>query len=293
MQRVKLAASAGLQNAGLLREGISYLNYVRNHSIPMYYGHAIARAEGDNEVTGAVIRKVDADWSPVPGTEQPIDVDTICVGYGFLPSIELLKTIGCELEYNEQLGGQIPTRTRLMETSVPGVYAVGDGSGVAGAPASIVEGRIAALSVAARSGALPKSRARVRVRRELRSWSAIQRFRAALDETYRIRPGIYNWMTDDTIICRCEEVTAGEIQQFVGTSRDPNYVKSLTRASMGLCQGRNCSRNVSWLVAESTGQDPAQVMSLNARPPAKPVPLGAIADPTPPPIPSDLMMSDE
>jgi D-hydroxyproline dehydrogenase subunit alpha len=293
LQRVKLAASAGLQNAGLLREGIGYLNYVRQHNIPMYYGHAIARAEGESEVTGAVIRKIDHDWNPIAGTEHHIDVDTVCIGYGFLPSTELLKTLGCELDYDEQLGGQIPTRTRLMETSVPGVYAVGDGSGVAGAPASIVEGRIAALSVAAKSGALPRARARVRVRRELRSWNAIQRFRAVLDDTYRIRPGIYNWMTDDTVICRCEEVTAGEIRRFVGNAEDPNYTKSLTRASMGLCQGRNCSRNVSWLVARETGQHPVRIMSLNARPPAKPVPLGAIANPDADPMRGDLMMPDE
>ena len=293
VQRVKLAASAGLQNAGLLGEGIGYLNYVRKHNIPMYYGHAIARAEGDTEVTGAVIRKVDSDWNPIAGTEQRIDADTVCIGYGFLPSTELLKTIGCELDYNEQLGGQIPVRTRLMETSVPGVYAAGDGSGVAGAPASIVEGRIAALSVAARSDALPRSRARVRVRRELRSWNAIQRFRAVLDDTYRIQPGIYSWMTDDTVICRCEEVTAGEIRRFIGASEDPNYAKSLTRASMGLCQGRNCSRTVSWLVAKETNQDPVKIMSLNARPPAKPVPLGAVADTEASPMRGDLMMPDE
>jgi D-hydroxyproline dehydrogenase subunit alpha len=292
-QRLKLAASAGLQSAGLLREGIGYLNYVRRHNIPMYYGHAIARAEGETEVTGAVIQQIDADWNPVPGTVKGIDADTVCIGYGFLPSTEILKTIGCELEYNEQLGGQIPVRTRLMETSVPGVYAVGDGSGVAGAPASIAEGRIAALSVAARSGALPRTRARARVRRELRSWDAIQRFRTALDDTYRIRPGIYNWMADDTIICRCEEVTAGEIRKFVGASEDPNYAKSLTRASMGLCQGRNCSRTVSWLVARETGQDPVQIMSLNARPPAKPVPLGVVADTAASPMRGDLMMPDE
>ncbi len=66
------------------------------------------------------------------GTEESVEVDTLCVGYGFFPSVELLRVAGCRLRYDEDLGGPVAVVDRWQRTSVPGVLAAGDGTGVRG-----------------------------------------------------------------------------------------------------------------------------------------------------------------
>jgi NADPH-dependent 2,4-dienoyl-CoA reductase/sulfur reductase-like enzyme len=271
---------AGLRgNLGLLREGLGYLLYLRRSGVPVLYGHAIARAEGRNEVERAVAVRVDRSWRPVPGAERVVDVDTICVGYGFFPSIEIARSLGCALEYDEQLGGHVPLRDHDLQSSVSGVYLVGDGAGVAGSATALAEGQIAGAAAARDLGLLSGFEATVRMARPRRRLAALRRFRGALDAAYAVGPGIYEWATDETVVCRCEEVSAGEVRaQVMAGSRDPNVAKALTRVSMGLCQGRTCGRQVAWIVGRATGQPTTALPPLSARPPVKPVPIGAIAD---------------
>ena len=82
----------------------------------------------------------------------------------------------------------------------------------------------------------------------------------------------------DLIICRCEEVTKGEILETLDTGMSTaSGVKRVTRAGMGLCQGQTCGRLVAGLVARHTGTAPAEVESVPARPPVRPVPMGVLA----------------
>jgi NAD(P)H-nitrite reductase large subunit len=84
---------------------------------------------------------------------------------------------------------------------------------------------------------------------------------------------------DAMIVCRCEEVTGGEIAAATGEgARTLNDVKRRTRAGMGMCQGRWCSHAVATLVAKQTGQPLAALAPMTARPPVQPVVLGVLAD---------------
>lgn len=86
-------------------------------------------------------------------------------------------------------------------------------------------------------------------------------------------------MTDGMVVCRCEEVTDGEIAAALDEgARTLNDVKRRTRAGMGMCQGRWCSHAVAALVAEQTGQPLATLAPMTARPPVQPVALGVLAD---------------
>ena len=281
-------------NLPLLREGIGYLAYLRRHGIPLLYSHAIARAEGADEVTGAVAVQVDRDWRPIAGTERRFDVDTVCIGYGFLPSLELPRLLGCALRYDENEGGHVPVRDADLQSSVPGLFVAGDGAGVAGSAVAIEEGRIAGIVAAERIGRLDRTTAEERLRPRRRRLAQVERFRAALDEAYRIGPGIYEWATDETIVCRCEEVTVGEVRRHIRPgSRDPNAVKSLTRIGMGLCQGHNCSQQVSAIFAQQTGRSLMELPPLSPRPPVRPVPIGLIADTSVPEMPSRIVSLPE
>lgn len=295
--RVSLRGAVGLLgaairgNASTLRSGIAYLAYLRRNGIPVSYGYAIARAEGVEEVERAVVRRVDREWEPVAGSERVIEADTICVGYGFTPSTELLRVVGCEMRYSLQRGGPAPVRNGDLETTVPGTFAVGDCAGVQGSEIALLEGKIAGTVVAGRLGRLDRRTSRERLEALNRPLRTAQLFRAAIDKVFQIRPGIFNWATDGTILCRCEEVTFGDVKKQLEGQADANAVKALTRVGMGMCQGRNCSQHLAWVVRAAIGGPVGEGPLLTARLPVKPLPIGIIADraavlPRPPSGPS-------
>jgi NADPH-dependent 2,4-dienoyl-CoA reductase/sulfur reductase-like enzyme len=273
---------AAPNNVHLVAQGLRYLAYLRRNRVPFLYGHMIARVEGRNEVERAVVTRVDRAWRPIPGRERVYNVDTVCVGYGFFPSVELSLLAGCAHDYNEDLGGHIPRRHQLVRTTVPSVLVAGDGAGVAGAAVALDEGRVAGITAACDLGRIGAAKAEGLAAPARARLTALSRFRAALAANYRIGPGLYELCTRDTIVCRCEEVTAGELlDNILIGSADPNAVRSLTRAGMGQCQGRNCARQVASLVARQTGQHIADMPMFTPRPPAKPVPIYLIAEERP------------
>lgn len=94
------------------------------------------------------------------------------------------------------------------------------------------------------------------------------------DETYHLgafepRPD------DDVIICRCEEITRGEIRRAVHAGMyTMNEVKRFLRAGMGLCQGQSCNKTVRAIIAQELNIAPAEVGVITARSPVRPVPMG-------------------
>ncbi len=97
---------------------------------------------------------VDRNWRVIPGTEEQVPCDTLCVGYGFLPSVELLRLAGCALDEDEDRGGAVARLDHWMRTSVEGIHAAGDGTGVEGSLVAIDEGRLAAIGAGLDLGAL-------------------------------------------------------------------------------------------------------------------------------------------
>ena len=135
-----------------------------------------------------------------PAPRSAVEVDTLCLGYGFFPSVELLRVAGCELRYDEDLGGPVAVVDRWQRTTVPGISAAGDGTGVRGSYVAEDEGRLAAL------GLVEDETRAAPIRRRL---ERKRRFQRALTRMYRVGPGIYELTTPDTVVCRCEEVARG------------------------------------------------------------------------------------
>ncbi|MCO4757489.1 MAG: (2Fe-2S)-binding protein, partial [Oceanospirillaceae bacterium] len=93
--------------------------------------------------------------------------------------------------------------------------------------------------------------------------------------------------SDETMVCRCEEVTAGEIRSLARSGcAGPNQAKAFSRAGMGPCQGRLCGLTVSQLMAEASNRPVSEVGYYNIRSPIKPVTLAEVAgvDPGPNPV---------
>ena len=108
--------------------------------VPFYLSHTIIEAEGTDHVTGVTIGEVGADWKIKEGTEKHFDVDTICLAVGLSPMSQLLKQAGCDMK--DTPGGYVPVCDELGATSVEGIFAAGDVSGIEEASSAMIEGRI-------------------------------------------------------------------------------------------------------------------------------------------------------
>lgn len=266
-------------NTPLLRDAVAYRSRLLRDRIPLRYRRIVVRAEGDGRLEEVVHAAVDSAWRPLPGTEERVAADTLCVGYGFFPSVELLRLAGCEFGYDEDLGGPVAILDEWLRTTAPGISAAGDGTGVAGSYVAIDEGRLAALGIAVELETLSQATAEARAAPLRRALARKEAFRRALRRMHAVGPGIYELATPETVVCRCEEVTAGTLEAAIDATEDINVVKSLTRAGMGLCQGRNCQRQIAATLAHRHGGRPISSLPVaTARPPVRPVPIGAVAD---------------
>jgi len=261
----------------LLGDAVQYLYGVRQAKIPLWRNHIIVEARGQDQVEEAVVAEADKNWRPIAGTYKTLKVDTLCVGYGFVPSVELTRLAGCEHRYEPLLGGWIPLRDGHMQTTVPNVYAVGDCTGIAGSLVAKEQGRIAGLAASQSLGYLTPKEAREGMAPSRKRLAALERLRKVLDRISVPRPGLYELAKDDTIVCRCEEITLGEISAALADgATDIKEVKRMTRMGMGNCQGRMCGPALQEIIAREKGVLPGSVGFLNPRPPVRPIPLGAL-----------------
>lgn len=120
--------------------------------VPFLLSHTILEAYGEDRVTGAVIAQVDQNWKAIPGTQQLLKADTICLAVGLTPMSQLARMAGCRMSDNPAKGGMVPDTDLYGETSIPGIYAVGDVAGIEEASSAMIQGRIAGAAVSRRLG---------------------------------------------------------------------------------------------------------------------------------------------
>ncbi|HEX5408015.1 MAG TPA: FAD/NAD(P)-binding oxidoreductase [Pseudonocardiaceae bacterium] len=243
------------RNPGKLLEAAGYLGTLARHRVPIRNRRAVVAAHGEGGVTAVTVARVDADWRPVPGTERLIDCDTVAIGCGFVPQIDIALALGCASEVAAD-GTVVLTVDGKQRTSVPGVYAAGEVTGIGGVRMSLAEG-----AIAGRVGAPGPGR------------SARQaEFARALAAVYPVREGWLDWLAGDTLLCRCEEVDYDAVRAAAGLgARDARAVKLLTRAGMGWCQGRMCAGAVACAI--NVPVEPARRIL------AQPIRLGDLAEP--------------
>ena len=209
------------------------------------------------------------------GGEQRIAVDNLFLHQGVVPNVNLAMAAGIEHRWD---GGQLcfsPVLDADGGTAIPGIAIAGDGAGIAGAEAAQARGLLAGLAAvrALRPGA-PVLADAAAVRGRL---ARFMRGRAFLDTYYR-PAGQFRRPARDTLVCRCEEVTAGQIADTVALGCiGPNQMKAFLRCGMGPCQGRLCGLTVAELIAQARGVDPQEVGYYRLRPPIKPITLGELA----------------
>ena len=270
------------QLVGAAGKGGELAGYVAGqvrHRIPYRMGHAVIAAHGTHRVESVTTARLNADWKPIRGTERTVSVDAVCVSHGFTPRLELAMAAGCDVTKDRFV--QVDGR---QSTSIDGVFAAGEITGIGGVDLALAEGEIAGHCAATAAATGQKATAAHSAPRSaLRRRTVFTGFAQRIEAAHGIRPGWSGWLEDSTVICRCEEVTLGEIRT-TGKRTESQSLRSLklsTRAGLGICQGRVCGRTVEALLSafapEGSLNDDA---SSDRRPIATPLRIGELASRT-------------
>ncbi len=181
--------------------------------IPIAFNSWVTEAHGEKRLEAVTVSR--------NGKNETIACDYLACGYHLVPNVELALHLGCAIK-NEYVEVD-----DLQQTTVPNVFCAGEPTGIGGLDASLIEGKIAGY-IAAGKSELAKSFFKVRHKH--------RRFALALDRTFALRPELKKLAKDDTIVCRCEDVTEGRLKG----ENSWREAKLYTRCGMGPCQGRIC-----------------------------------------------------
>jgi thioredoxin reductase/bacterioferritin-associated ferredoxin len=207
------------------------------------------------------------------GAERVIPVRTLLLHQGVTPQVNLAMASGARHRWNGTRLAFEPELSGAGESSVRGLFIAGDGGGVAGADAASAQGALAACAILSLCGVergAETAAARAALARALRG-------RPFLDALYRPADKL-RMPADDVVVCRCEEVTAGDIRRLTSAgAQGPNQLKAFCRAGMGPCQGRGCALTVTELMAATAGKGPDDIGHMRLRAPVKPVTVGEMA----------------
>ncbi|WP_248768231.1 NAD(P)/FAD-dependent oxidoreductase [Pseudomonas sp. MWU12-2345] len=214
------------------------------------------------------------------GRRWTIPASLVLLHQGVVPNTQISWSLRLEHDWSEQQLCWITRRDSWGETSLPGVFIAGDGGAIGGVQVALLEGRLAGLAIAARSGKIDGQRLQelaMPYRKALRQQRAA---RPLIDALYR--PQQQNRIpADEVIVCRCEEVSAGEIRRHVELGcLGPNQAKAFGRCGMGPCQGRLCGLSVTEIIAGHRQVPAAEVGYYRIRSPLKPITLAQLAGET-------------
>ncbi|MDG1281397.1 MAG: NAD(P)/FAD-dependent oxidoreductase [Pseudorhodobacter sp.] len=262
LPRAALGASYLLKGLGLLAE-------LRRGGVARYRGATRLTIEGEEAAQALSFTH--------RGKAHRIDCTMVLLHHGVIPNTQASRLLGLDHIWHSAQHCFAPVIDAWGRSSRGAVFVAGDGGGIGGAQTAALSGQIAALEIAHDLGAVPTA-SRDLMARNLRARRSLDlAARPFLDAAFLPYPTAL-LPEDQTIICRCEEVSAGDIRRSAALGcRGPAQLKTFTRAGMGPCQGRNCAATLTHLLADHHQTVPETVGSLRIRPPLKPVTLGELA----------------
>ena len=238
----------------LLARGLRWVATLRAAGVPILCRHAIREVRETAAGLDVVVGPVETDGAQRSGESRRFVVDSVTIGSGLTPASDIGRVLRAQHRYDAVRGGWIAEADDYGRTSVPGLYVVGDGAGIAGAAAAEHHGTLAGLAALHDAGRLDVQSFRRETKRIRAKFGRARRFGAAMAGMMAIRAAQVAAIPGDTVVCRCEDVTRAEIERAIDDgAREVNQVKAWTRCGMGPCQGRTCGDVVAEIVARRVG----------------------------------------
>lgn len=255
---------------GELLKGQGWINQIKKSGTEIIKGVSSLEMVGGESVTAVEFL--------ARGALQSIETDTVYLHQGVVPNVNLSMATGCKHVWDKtQLCWQAETDGG-GRSSVESVFIAGDGGAIGGAVAAEQHGKIVALAVLSEIGKLDQATRDSLADKPNQILARELRFRPFLDTLFQPAKSMRIPEQAETIVCRCEETTAGQIHDAISLGcTGPNQLKSFTRCGMGRCQGRFCGLTVSEMIADQTGLSVDEVGYYRLRPPVKPVTLEQLA----------------
>ena len=257
----------------IVREGARYGGSLLRAGVARLTGYVPIRALGSERLETVQLARVDEHGHVVSGTTREIACDLLAVNYGFVANSELAAMAGVRMRHDRDGGFWLPETDDEGRTSNPWLFVAGDAAGLRGALVAENEGTIVGAAAAGAAPSTASSDPLVEAIRARRRYAAFAR---AMRRTLEVPTALWNATTDDTVVCRCENVRLSEIRAaFEGGHHSLNAVKRNARPGMGWCGGRMCLHSVAVLAELHAGVAPGNMVT--PRPMARPVPFVALA----------------
>jgi NADPH-dependent 2,4-dienoyl-CoA reductase/sulfur reductase-like enzyme len=266
-------ATAGLRLLRMPRElslGLCWLMDLKRRGVPILFGHRLAQVKGEEKVTGIAVRQ--------RGEPREIACDAVAMGHGLQSETQLADLAGVKFAFDSARRQWLPDLDVYgRATGRKDVYIAGDGAGMLGADAAEARGRLAAHALMTD---LDISHVTYRPKPDLQAVLRATELQAALRSAFELPADFFAAVSDETILCRCEQVQAGELRAIAGLmgARELNRAKAYSRVGMGRCQGRLCGHAAAEILADKLGVTLDSVGRLRGQPPIKPVPVSTVAE---------------
>ncbi len=267
-QRWKAVRHLPLASRGIgeLRKGVRWRREIARAGIPWLPASDL-RAEGDGALRRIVFQ--------TGGRSRTEPATLLLLHDGVVPSLQLTRALGCDHRWDTAQQCWHPASNEWGQTSVPHVFVAGDGGGIIGAKAATLAGRLTALGIAHDLGRIDRATRDSAAAPSRRAQARQLAIRPLLDTLYAHRPVS---LSDETLVCRCEEVTAGHIRHAAALGcLGLNQLKAFTRCGMGPCQGRMCGTTAAEVLAAARGVATELIEPLRTRFPTKPLTVGELA----------------
>lgn len=254
-----------------LQKGLKLKRAIKAAKVPVFTSAKDIRVYGEGRAQRVTFS--------ANGLRRTIDVSTVLLHQGVVPNTQASRQLRLTHGWHKTQRYWYPNVDEWGQSDVPAIFVAGDGAGVFGARPAEIKGRLSALQIAHMQGRLSISRRdefAAPLSNELQDHTSI---RPMLDAVFVPPRDILNPPDDLTIVCRCEEVTAGNIRSAAALgAQGPNQLKAFYRTGMGPCQGRMCGLSVTEILAASHNKSPEDIGAYRIRPPLKPLTLAELAD---------------
>lgn len=256
-----------LSRPGLLANGLRFTWALRRAGIPVLAGVTPLEIHGTPEdgVSGISVRSIG-------GELRRFDCDAVAMGYHLRSETQLADLARCDFRFDDATRQWFPEVSEDGRSSIANVYLAGDGVRILGADGAENAGRLAALAALSDLGFSVDGQRVVELKRTQRK---MDRFRQGLIQAFPWPESHAAQLPDDAVLCRCENITAGDLRRVVhekGPGADEaNRAKAFSRVGMGRCQGRYCGQAGAEVIAAAAGVPVREVGRLRGQAPVKPL----------------------